>query len=466
MFRSNQINPDNLRIRLAHALGYADYPTNLVAEPYLRYLSNRHLRRGTRDQCIKLFIRVVEYFHTNSLSEPIPLSIRSLLDTIEARNSEELYTETRNGDMERKEYVEDAVMYIMGAWSMMLSSFVQLPTRARKVVTLYNVREGEGCTSAYDENFSSLVTKAGLLPSRDQIMDTDEVEVEDEVVQTAMKLVSLLSRSTDPRGDSLKKVKSSSDLSLITHHDSKASRSHAPYHPLEDFDSLEALSIKATRLNAYTLNLLGAVEIAFTRNISRHMILSRHRNRCLLEIFALPCAFQAASVSSGVVGITSELIQEIEESYCILFNAWSSQPLHAKVGKYFGIRRLCWCWSCAAYRYRKDVIAKYRQILDEDTRHRQRKDQLELEDEFDPQIVKLMEQRSSDWSHELFPSLWPRIMLLEEHLQAAKPWSIWILFRDRRDTLQFWTFFFATVVVLLTFLQVILGLAQVVGSFE
>ncbi|PSN66442.1 hypothetical protein BS50DRAFT_455653, partial [Corynespora cassiicola Philippines] len=374
--------PDNLRIRLAHALGYADYPTNLVAEPYLRYLSNRHLRRGTRDQYIKLFIRVVEYFHTNSLSEPTPLSIRSLLDTIEARNSEELYTETRNGDMERKEYVEDAVMYIMGAWSMMLSSFVQLPTRTRKVVTLYNVREGEGCTSAYDENFSSL-----------------------------------------------------------------------------------ALSIKATRLNAYTLNLLGAVEIAFTRNISRHMILSRHRNRCLLEIFALPCAFQAASVSSGVVGITSELIQEIEESYCILFNAWSSQPLHAKVGRYFGIRRLCWCWSCAAYRYRKDVIAKYRQILDEDTRHRQRKDQLELEDEFDPQIVKLMEQRSSDWSHELFPSLWPRIMLLEEHLQAAKPWSIWILFRDRRDTLQFWTFFFATVVVLLTFLQVILGLAQVVGSF-
>jgi hypothetical protein len=80
--------------------------------------------------------------------------------------------------------------------------------------------------------------------------------------------------------------------------------------------------------------------------------------------------------------------------------------------------------------------------------------------------VSLMsDYQPSDWVQDLFPCLWPRIVVLEEHLHMAKPWSIWILFRDRRDTLQFWTFFFATVVVLLTFVQVLLGVAEVVGSF-
>ena len=60
--------------------------------------------------------------------------------------------------------------------------------------------------------------------------------------------------------------------------------------------------------------------------------------------------------------------------------------------------------------------------------------------EFDPLLVELMVNEPSDWTPELFPSLWSRIVVLEEHLTTAKPWNIWILFRDQRDTLQFWTF--------------------------
>jgi hypothetical protein len=102
--------------------------------------------------------------------------------------------------------------------------------------------------------------------------------------------------------------------------------------------------------------------------------------------------------------------------------------------------------------------------------------------EYDPLPVELVGNEPSDWTRDLFPHLWSRITILEEHLQAAKLWNIWILFRDRRDTLQFWTFLlatnasirslladaakFATIVVILAVIQVIIGVAPVVGSFH
>jgi hypothetical protein len=61
--------------------------------------------------------------------------------------------------------------------------------------------------------------------------------------------------------------------------------------------------------------------------------------------------------------------------------------------------------------------------------------------EFDPLLLELMSNpEPENWDHELFVHLWPRIDALDEHLQGAKPWNFWVLFRDRRDTLQFWTF--------------------------
>ena len=60
--------------------------------------------------------------------------------------------------------------------------------------------------------------------------------------------------------------------------------------------------------------------------------------------------------------------------------------------------------------------------------------------EYDPLLAKLMSSESSDWTPDMFPHLRARIVILEEHLEEAKPWSVWVLFRDRRDTLQFWTF--------------------------
>jgi magnesium-transporting ATPase (P-type) len=88
----------------------------------------------------------------------------------------------------------------------------------------------------------------------------------------------------------------------------------------------------------------------------------------------------------------------------------------------------------------------------------------------------------SEWDQMTFPHLWTRILHLEHALQNAKPWSFWVLFRDRREKLPFWTFLlvlpvliryfvanvfrFATIILLLTFLQVILGVVQVIAGFK
>ncbi|KAF2438618.1 hypothetical protein P171DRAFT_423932 [Karstenula rhodostoma CBS 690.94] len=233
------------------------------------------------------------------------------------------------------------------------------------------------------------------------------------------------------------------------------------------YEDLEGLIRRSsTRVNAFTLNVLAAVKLQWTYNISQHMLLSRIGGRHVLEIFALPCALNATSLANAV-GIPSELRQEIQESYCILFNAWPDPPKHARIWHWLGIRKFCWCWSCSAHRHRAHIIRKYRKVCAYKPATKARVRKSDRQSEYDPLLVVLMNgTEASDWTQELFPCLWSRVVELEEHLQAAKPWSIWILFRDRRDTLQFWTFCFATVVVLLTFVQVVLGVAQVVGSFK
>jgi hypothetical protein len=429
---------DSLHVRtaLAHALGYPEYPSNLTAEPYLNYIANRHIGRGTLEEYLALFVRVIEHF---SCSHPESDSIRALLNVLVSSEDEDLFADTKAGSAMRREDVEDTVLYIMGAWSMLLSSFVQLPNGIRKVIMAYSMKAhaAEKPTEPYDENMAGLVRGSCLLPASGNTSLPGCTEPEDEIMRTAMRLVALLRQVDGAAGAT---PGTPSDSMLIESTLSKMSTSHVSTDALDAIHSLESLSIKATRLNAFTLNVLGAVQISWTHNISRHMLLSRHGGRYIIELFALPCAFNASTLTSDAVGMSSELAQEIQESYCILFNAWPDQSFHVKIGRYFGIRKFCWCWSCSAYRYRNQVISKYRKLVHPKSRRVKRTRRGEQRSEYDPLLVDLMDNESSDWTHDLFPCLWSRITVLEEHLQTAKPWNIWILFRDRRDTLQFWTF--------------------------
>jgi hypothetical protein len=208
---------------------------------------------------------------------------------------------------------------------------------------------------------------------------------------------------------------------------------------LDDADFSESLSIKAVRLNAFKLNLLGAVDILWTPNISRHMLLTKLRGRHVLELFSLPCAFTA--ITTPQIGVSAELAMEIEESYAMLFNAWPDRPLHSKVGSAVGIRRWCWCLPCSALRYREACNDACKRAGGTDARHRRDSCSDFVLSHYDPTVYKLMRDQSmKDWTPDDFPHLWLRIVRLEQHLQTARPWSIWVLFRDRRDTVQFWTF--------------------------
>ncbi|KAF1996765.1 hypothetical protein P154DRAFT_579546 [Amniculicola lignicola CBS 123094] len=460
--RRTPLNP--LEADLAQALGY---PDNSIARPHINYISNRHI--GILDHYLALFVRVIAHFDddgTTSNATQKSDSIQALLDELVASQRDEMFNDTEPGSKMRKEEVEDTVMYILGVWTMLQTSFVQLPNSSRRIVMAYRNKLSEQGTpgTGLDDNLASLVKGSGLLPAPGHWIE--ETHPDDELLRTAMKLVTLLSDSKNSN-NATSMVQSLSTSSLLDKFDSKLAVSQASGRSLDSIDSIESLSVKATRLNAFTLSTLGAVEIVFTNNISHHMQLSQHGGRYMMELFALPCVFKAKTLTSDAVGISSELATEIQDSYSILFNAWPDSPLHAKLGAIFGVRKLCWCWSCSAYRYRKQVVASHKQNFKANAKKAKRARDISRRSEYDPQLAKLMKNdESSDWNYDLFPCLWPRITILEEHLQRAKPWSIWILFRDRRDTLQFWTFFFATIVVFMTFLQLALGVAQVVGSFR
>lgn len=208
---------------------------------------------------------------------------------------------------------------------------------------------------------------------------------------------------------------------------------------LEDLNAHESQSIKVTQLNAFTLNVLSAVTILWTPNVSRHMLLTKANGRFVLELFSLPCAFNV--ITSPEVGIPIELTQEIEESYAVLFNAWSNTPLHAGLGKFLGLRKMCWCWSCSAYRFRLRCITACKTRIQVSSRDRRNVASDLYHSDFDPVLQTLMtSQPVRNWTPEDFPMLWPRIVRLEQHLQTSRPWSLSVLFRDNRDTVQFWTF--------------------------
>jgi hypothetical protein len=208
---------------------------------------------------------------------------------------------------------------------------------------------------------------------------------------------------------------------------------------LEDLDSSESLSVKAKRLNAFTLSLLSPVDILWTHNISRHMLLTKIGGRFVLELFSLPCSFDIVTAAS--VEISAELTLEIQESYAMLFNAWPDAPLHATFGAVFDIWKFCWCWFCSARRFRLRCITSCQSTTGAATHRRKKSNSFMSGAVFDPMLEQLMSSQSmQDWTPDDFPRLWTRIVRLEQHVQTSRPWSIWVLFRDRRDTMQFWTF--------------------------
>jgi hypothetical protein len=417
----------SLRTDLARTLGFPNHPHDATAEPYLHYLTNRCIGGYTMEAYIELLMMVVKYFDGVPADTSEKKSIQGLLDDI---SSSPTYAQRNRED------VEDTVLYVIGTLTLLLSSFIHLPMAGglRKVTATYNLRTyGSACgTQCYGEDLSGLVVGSGLLPVPIHYLPPDHTIRKDGSFQTAA------TPSAFPRSSSAssatRRVDIGASTSISTDDDLQRRVSLGFLH---DLDSLESLTINATRLNAYTLNVFGAVDIAWTHNISRHLSLSKRDGRYTLEVFSLPCALNATSMRLS--GVSTELAQEIRETYSLLFNALHRIPRHVKLARKIGIGSFCWCRFCSMRRHQNRAIMSYKTFSKHRTLGATRA-QRTHDIEYDPLLVELMSSEPSDWTPDMFPHLWARIVILEEHLEEAKPWSVWVLFRDRRDTLQFWTF--------------------------
>src|SRR5947209_14710986 len=129
--------------QLAQALGFPDYPASDVARPYLNYIENKHTGRGTHEEYLDLFRRVVEHFKNvqpapapgtpgrstiGQQGQTVPArvdSVQAFLDTFSASDTEPIFADTLPDSPARKEDVRDMVLYIIGVWTALLSSFIQ-----------------------------------------------------------------------------------------------------------------------------------------------------------------------------------------------------------------------------------------------------------------------------------------------------------------------------------------------------
>ncbi|SPN99227.1 uncharacterized protein DNG_02264 [Cephalotrichum gorgonifer] len=188
----------------------------------------------------------------------------------------------------------------------------------------------------------------------------------------------------------------------------------------------ESLSIEARDLNLFRLTTLADVSILWTDNISRHLLLTRRGQRRHVELFALPCAMgTGAHDVLRDIGIPADVMHEIKLSYANLFNPAPPSALHRYLNGAVGLALWCWCLSCSSRRLR-------------DRAFRDRRDAALLP--YDPLLRELAEHETSLWEQSEFENLWPRIVALERCLQEARPWNFWVLLRDSRDTVQYWTF--------------------------
>lgn len=232
--------------------------------------------------------------------------------------------------------------------------------------------------------------------------------------------------------------------------------------------AVESLEISPQALNAFKLANLGAVHILWTNNVSRHMLLSQHAKVYYLELFAIPSAFASPGPRKGLIqaGVSSDLMEEIQMSYANLFHPVQSSWSHRYLGRLVFLRYWCWCLACSSRR----LAARQIKTLKPQPRRRRPVDSKIRVPEmskppYDPLLSDWMVRDAGTWDQIEFESLWLRIVALDAHLAGSKPWSFWVIFRDRRDSVQFWTFLFGTVILILTFLQVFLGIAQVAGGF-
>lgn len=310
------------------------------------------------------------------------------------------YFRAQSGSRERAESVRGTVLLVLGTWTLMKKYFTPSPLRPTRIELAYSLQNERGPsedesqrrppTGTFHQGLQQLVVESGLLPHPNE-----------------EEPVGAQSRAEWPYATSL-----SPDTRFGLH-----------------VGLVDSHRISSRRLNAPKLWSLAGIHIVWTENICRHLLLSKSGARHSLEVFALPCALRTGPRRVlSQAGIPETLGLEVRMSYANLFNPLPASAAHRKVFRYLGLRRVCWCLSCASWRLARRAM------------HELRSSQAVRGLPYDPEIKELMTREPEHWDQVDFKNLWPRILALDQHLQEARPWNFWVLFRDNRETVQYWTF--------------------------
>lgn len=324
--------------------------------------------------------------------------MREHIDSLVRDNDHYYFSDAIALSPEREQDVKSTIMLILGPCTLMRSYFVGIYGELPYVQVVVSRLE-PNVTEPLSQSLAQLVTRSGLLPSSTEVAMSAEVS----------------GSTADPEAVNTMPIQfGSHSVSL-------------------DDDSISPLD-----LNLFRLATLAGVQIRWTDNLSRHMLLSNQGlKKRYIELFALPCALQPGpgAVIQDIAGISANLQEEIRQSYAILFSPHQVSKLHRHANKIIGLWLWCWCLSCSSARLTRQEL---RRLGKGENSARDSHDQMKLV--YDPELENLVRLKRQQWNRVGFQHLWPRIMALDECLQEAKPWNFWVLLRDRRDTVQYWTF--------------------------
>lgn len=112
---------------------------------------------------------------------------------------------------------------------------------------------------------------------------------------------------------------------------------------------MESLSIPASSLNIARLVNVAGVNLIWTDNISRHLLLSKKGNIYQLELFTCAQCLQDSIKTQSLenAGVAPELVEETLLSYGLLF---FPEKHHSRFKNYLGGKRWCSCTGCSSRR--------------------------------------------------------------------------------------------------------------------
>lgn len=332
-------------------------------------------------------------------------SVQSYIGSL-VNNSQHIYfQDTPPASQVRQIAVEDAVLLILGSWTLMHTYFIPLHGRPRHIFRMASNRHPD--IEPLQQSLFNFIESSGLIPNPREALTPVE-----SVTQQDVELDDMSSLSPS-----------------FAHHSSAG--------------LIESLSIEARDLNLSKLMTLARVRLIWTDNLSRHLLLSRRGQKKYLELFALPCALHRGTLNVfGTIGISANLLDEVESSYANLFNPTVPNRIHKYAERLIGLRLWCWCLSCSSQRLKSRELRMLKGQVSRVGRHNDRFRYGKLQLPYDPRLEDLAGREATWWDQTEFENLWPRILALEKCLQEARPWSFWVLLRDKRDTVQYWTFLY------------------------